>query len=738
MSSDDYILPLSAISPDATDLAGRKGCNLAILAANGFKVPATLVVTARAYRRFVATNALEERILLELNRKAFADMRWEEIWDAALRIRNLFLRARWPADLQEALQTALEPGLADDPAVIRSSATSEDSAGASFAGLHESYVNLKGLASILDHLRKVWASLWSDAALLYRQELGLSPARSDMAVLIQELVPGTCSGVAFSVNPLTPSQAVVEAVPGLNQGLVDGTIAPARWILSRRTGAVVDFQAAAGNEGVWPAEQGTVVRTVPSRFTDGGCLGPHDLDRLFGAVRQIEACFGGPQDIEWTLREGCFTFLQTRPITATADGGRDQRAWYLSLRRSYGNLCQLRTKIEDDLIPEMIRTAQAMAEIDLASLSDAALAEEIERRGEVNQHWGNVYYADFIPFAHGVRLFGQVYNDALKPDDPHAFVALLTATPMESLARNRRLEDLAALVRSDEALAITLQEGRQPPVSHPFRRALDEFLVRYGDLASGVTGDRAEDFPGSTLIPLLMTLAAGQPSADRRAATAAGASEEAFLNCFEGEERTWAAGLLDLARASYRLRDDDNIHLGRIEAQLRHSVRVGMARLECRPDAGGTLAEVVARYPLSSTQQGAPSSTREPRTGIKARQLVGQPAGPGLARGRARVVHSPRDLGGFQSGEILVCDAVDPNMTFVVPLAAGIVERRGGMLIHGAIIAREYGLPCVTGVPEIMHYVVTGDPVTVDGYLGIVIMGNASEEGPETRRGPSS
>jgi phosphoenolpyruvate synthase/pyruvate phosphate dikinase len=71
----------------------------------------------------------------------------------------------------------------------------------------------------------------------------------------------------------------------------------------------------------------------------------------------------------------------------------------------------------------------------------------------------------------------------------------------------------------------------------------------------------------------------------------------------------------------------------------------------------------------------------------------------------------------------MVCDAVDPNMTFVVPLAAGIVERRGGMLIHGAIIAREYGLPCVTGAAEAAKWIKTGDTVTVDGYLGIVIIG---------------
>jgi pyruvate,water dikinase len=109
---------------------------------------------------------------------------------------------------------------------------------------------------------------------------------------------------------------------------------------------------------------------------------------------------------------------------------------------------------------------------------------------------------------------------------------------------------------------------------------------------------------------------------------------------------------------------------------------------------------------------------------VQARQLVGQPAGPGLARGKARVLRNPQELMSFKHGEILVCDAIDPKMTFIVPLAAGIVERRGGMLIHGAIIAREYGLPCITGVADATVLIKSGEMLTVDGYLGIVTLGN--------------
>ena len=103
-------------------------------------------------------------------------------------------------------------------------------------------------------------------------------------------------------------------------------------------------------------------------------------------------------------------------------------------------------------------------------------------------------------------------------------------------------------------------------------------------------------------------------------------------------------------------------------------------------------------------------------------RLKGWAAAAGLARGRARVVTEPEGLFSFRSGEILVCDALDPNMTFVAPLAAGIVERRGGMLVHGAIIAREYGIPCVTGIDDATARIRDGQTVLVDGFRGEVLV----------------
>jgi pyruvate,water dikinase len=143
-------------------------------------------------------------------------------------------------------------------------------------------------------------------------------------------------------------------------------------------------------------------------------------------------------------------------------------------------------------------------------------------------------------------------------------------------------------------------------------------------------------------------------------------------------------------------------------------------------DVEWTLAEgrlhVLQSRPITTPSESSPREPPPFEPTVQARQLVGQPAGKGIGRGVARVVQSREDLLAFEKGEILVCDTIDPNMTFIVPLAGGIVERRGGMLIHGAIVAREHGIACVTGVPDATRWILTGDALTVDGYLGMVVV----------------
>ncbi|MGD9046398.1 MAG: PEP-utilizing enzyme, partial [Desulfobacterales bacterium] len=235
-----------------------------------------------------------------------------------------------------------------------------------------------------------------------------------------------------------------------------------------------------------------------------------------------------------------------------------------------------------------------------------------------------------------------------------------------------------------------------------------------------------------SLYKILLEMAAHPPTkTGRRKLGDKDSLRDKFLDAFEGEQKKQAAELLDLGRSSYQLRDDDNIYLGRIEAQLLAAVREARRRIDDFQDGrpGQKIADELIQVVenLDHRPHFQTPYQQQPGDGfvIQPRQLIGQPAGPGLAKGPARVIQNAADLSEFKFGEILICDAVDPNMTFVVPLAAGVVERRGGMLIHGAIIAREYGLPCVTGIPDATGLIANGDEVTVDGYLGIVTIGSS-------------
>jgi phosphohistidine swiveling domain-containing protein len=394
------------------------------------------------------------------------------------------------------------------------------------------------------------------------------------------------------------------------------------------------------------------------------------------------------------------------------------------------NLKALRKSIGEELIPGMQRQAEELTAVDLASLDEQALASEIEKRQEIVQHWIEAYWRECIPFAHGMRLLGQVYNDQLGPKDPYEFMTLLSGADLESLNRNKRLQQMGGMISARPKLAATIENGADLQVFEDFLGMVDDFIAFYGDtswgnLQMGMTREQvarlAARFAG------ISKGRAGKASRDRNAL------EQAFMDSFATPQRSWARELLDIGRASYQLRDDDNIYLGRLEGHLARAKDEGLTRLRAAwgpidgaTQTGAVIAALRNHAPLDLEPGGSRDESQGSKIPTRARQLIGQPASSGIASGRARVVRNPEDLFKFEAGEVLVCDAIDPNMTFIVPLAGAIVERRGGMLIHGAIIAREHGIPCITGVPEASVLINDGDFLSVDGYLGIVTIGENS------------
>lgn len=737
-----WIISLGETAGHDVNVVGGKAAALTRMIAAGIHIPAGFCLTVFAYQHVLSRSDLPDVIHMELGRKPLDKMRWEEIWDAALRIRSAFLRTPLPPELVQAIYEALSRLNSGHSLAVRSSAPGEDSAQRSFAGLHESIVNVQDKESVIRAVQTVWASLWSDAALLYRKELLLDPRHSLMAVIVQEMVPAEDSGVAFGRDPRnqTVDREIVEAVPGPCSNLVDGLLEPDRWILKRSSGEVVEWKA-----GVRNGEQ-----------HDSPLLSDQDLQILHTRLGQVEQLFGWPPDMEWAEQGGIFSVLQARPITSGQSVLQsDDRGWYLTLRPKLPQLRHLAERVSKTLIPELEHLGHQWATQKIEKLDDSSLADCMEDRHASLNAWREIYKKDFIPLAHGVRYLGAYYNDAIQPRDPYEFMLLLKGQNFLASRRNAALEHLAQQVQNLPLLKRILKESAMSVSDKSsghwealkqhimdiqggpeFLKNFEQFLSTFMDTA--YNGERLLNRPDSlfNLLCQVGTLAIQKPPQNKHhQETTVMALQQRLMDAVGKPRQEEAGEVIAIGQLSWRLRDDDNILLGRLESQFLRALQLGANRLR---EAGrltgrnpgekaatliGQLLRDSHHNPIHFDEDKPEPVPQNWETNEKPRQLIGQPASPGLAEGRACVVNGIEEFRNFQQGDILVCESIQPTMTHLVLLASAVVEQRGGMLIHGAIIARELGIPCVNGIAHATRLISNGDQLMVDGHLGMVTVG---------------
>ena len=180
-----------------------------------------------------------------------------------------------------------------------------------------------------------------------------------------------------------------------------------------------------------------------------------DLLHLHGVLCRVEDLLQGPPDVEWTGRSHRLTLLQARPVTTSQPSSPDPHAAYLTLRPRGKRLLDLRAHVVEVLIPDLQAVGERFAAQDTAGLDDDRLAACLQERMAALQHWREVYTQEFIPFAHGVRTLGVLYNDLVRPHDPYEFVGILRGQDLLALRRNRAFETLARhLLDHGEVLAL--------------------------------------------------------------------------------------------------------------------------------------------------------------------------------------------------------------------------------------------------------------------------------------------
>jgi pyruvate, water dikinase len=327
------VVDLGEVRASDAGRVGPKMARLGQLAADGWRVPDGYAVTASALDGWLPAPARSELARLFTAPAPGQD----DLSELAAPARALVESQPLPSWLEEAVAAAharlsARTGRGDGLRVaVRSSAVSEDGHAASFAGQYETYLGVSGVADVLLHIRRCWASGFSAHALAYRRRFGgASPVRvHDLAVGVLELVDARSAGVAFTLDPVTGDRdvCVVEGNWGFGESVVSGRVTPDHWTVDRATGRVLT--ARVGAKLTWATySQGdgrVVFSRLPDDLTGEASLTEEEVRYICERAAAIESAAGGvPQDVEWAVASGLpfpdsVYFLQHRPETTWGD-----------------------------------------------------------------------------------------------------------------------------------------------------------------------------------------------------------------------------------------------------------------------------------------------------------------------------------------------------------------------------------------------------------------------------------
>ena len=234
---------------------------------------------------------------------------------------------RMTPGVADAIDRALDAAFADDPFLaVRSSAVGEDASGESFAGIHESFLYVRGRDAVRAAVERVWVSAFAERAMSYRASKGLPTTGVEIAVVVQRMVDARASGVVFTADPTSGDvhRVVISALPGVGEGLVSGGLDADTFIVDKRTGAVEPAIADKQERFVLDAttRQGVAREPLPAELRAAPSLSGREVRDVAAAARTIEEAYGAPQDIEFAVgTDGALWILQTRPVTTVEELG---------------------------------------------------------------------------------------------------------------------------------------------------------------------------------------------------------------------------------------------------------------------------------------------------------------------------------------------------------------------------------------------------------------------------------
>jgi len=329
-----FVLPLD--HPDAS-LAhvGGKGASLAKLVQHGLPVPGGFHVTTGAYRRFVMSTGLHDKVLARVSVKMADDVQ------GAARLENeiasWFAAEAIPEEIALEIKSAYNARGPDIAVAVRSSATAEDLPGMSFAGQQQSLLNIRGEKALLEAVKACWASLWTARAIQYRYNHGIDQSSVTMAVVVQDLVFADAAGVLFTADPVTGSRdkLVINAAFGLGEAVVGGDVSPDTIVLDKSKMTIENQSIASKKVMTVRVDGGTRTTSVVQEKQDAPVLNSAEALELARLGIRVEELWGDPIDIEWARADGKLFLVQARPITSLPAPKPQLLVWNDSLGGDY-------------------------------------------------------------------------------------------------------------------------------------------------------------------------------------------------------------------------------------------------------------------------------------------------------------------------------------------------------------------------------------------------------------------
>jgi len=310
-----YIRGFQEIDRTMLAMVGGKGANLGVLSGiEGVQVPAGFCVTTEAYKEIIGSNKEVNSLLDQLAILKANDRR--SISEISAKIRMAIESMPVSKHLAEEIAGYLTKFGDTDAFAVRSSATAEDLPTASFAGQQDTYLNIIGKESILKHISRCWASLFTERAVTYRIQNGFDHHKVHLSVVVQRMVFPQAAGILFTADPVSGNRKVlsIDASFGLGEALVSGLVNADNYKV--RSGEIIDKRISAKKLAIYPLKDGgTKEQEIETEKQTQQALTDEQILQLEHLGRKIEKHFGYPQDVEWCLAEDKFYIVQSRPIT---------------------------------------------------------------------------------------------------------------------------------------------------------------------------------------------------------------------------------------------------------------------------------------------------------------------------------------------------------------------------------------------------------------------------------------